>query len=367
MKTRRRSTVRHASPTMSGTEEVSVNNRHRPRRALRDPVWRPKLFPAVPDDRVAALSEEPESGDSAGGSAYEVLARAVDEDGLSGAVLLLSAMSIPYVLRDVDGAVELLVPVAESARARREIALTRAEEREPRPVMAELRGGVRAAVPAGVALLVTHAVLTSLSDARRAAIYAAGELDSARVRAGQVYRAVTALTLHADAAHVVGNAAATAIFVGAAGDWVGPGVALLCTILAGITGNLGAALIDPGHRAIGFSTATFGALGLTAVFGFVARYRDRVARRRAWLALGAGLALLAVLGAGERSDVLAHLLGLAAGVGLGLLVSRGGRLSARRPVAPGPLAQGVAAACGGALIVLAWAFAWASAHPAASR
>jgi membrane associated rhomboid family serine protease len=173
---------------------------------------------------------------------------------------------------------------------------------------------------------------------------------------------VTALCLHADAAHVVGNAVATLIFVSAAGDWVGPGLALFCTIMAGVVGNLAAALVDPAHHAIGFSTATFGALGLSSVFGFVARYRDRASRQRAWLALGGGLALLGMLGAGERSDVLAHLFGLGAGVGLGVLVSSTGRVGAReRVVAPGWL-QLVAALGSVALIATAWLWALPQIH-----
>jgi membrane associated rhomboid family serine protease len=165
--------------------------------------------------------------------------------------------------------------------------------------------------------------------ARRAAIYAAGELDATRVRAGELARVVTALCLHADPAHAIGNAIATAIFVSAAGDWIGPGLALLLTLLSGAIGNSLAAALDASHRAIGFSTATFGALGLSAVFGFVARYRDHIARRRAWLVLGAGVALLALLGAGERSDLLAHLLGLGAGGALGAGIARMPRRTVR--------------------------------------
>ena len=133
----------------------------------------------------------------------------------------------------------------------------------------------------------------------------------------------------------------------AAGDWVGPGLALLCTVLVGVLGNAAAVVIDPHHLSIGFSTATFGALGLTSVFGFVARYRDRVQRKRAWLALGAGVALLAMTGAGERSDLLAHIFGLGAGALVGVLVTRAEiRLDVRGQV--------VAALLAIALLVLAW-------------
>ncbi len=286
-----------------------------------------------------------------------MVAEAADTDELAAGVLLLSAMGLPHVVAEREEGAFLLVPTAHAARARAELDGAREEQRQvpdPPPV---LRGGARAGFPAAFALLASHLLLNALPARTRAVVFAAGELDSARVRAGEGFRVATALCLHADGAHVVGNAIATLIFVAAAGDWVGPGLAILCTIVAGIVGNLGAALVDPSHHAIGFSTATFGALGLSAVFGFVARYRNRVERQRAWLALGGGLALLAMLGAGERSDLLAHLLGLAAGVGLGVLVSTSGRVGSRKLVAPGAVWQGLAALLGLGLLAGAWLWA----------
>ena len=287
----------------------------------------------------------------------EVLMRGVDAEALEDAVLLLSALGVPHeIVGDGDG-VALVVDAAQAELARRELVdLDRGElTMPPAPV---LHGGATAGVATAVALLAGHLWIMLRTPARRAAIYAAGELDATRVHAGEAWRAVTALTLHADPAHVVGNAVATAIFVSAVGDWVGPGLALFLTVLAGIIGNLLAAWLDIGHRAIGFSTATFGALGLSAVFGFVARYRDRIARRRAWLTLGAGVALLALLGAGERSDVLAHVLGLVAGAGLATVIAR-----TTRPVTrTNPIVQLGFAALSVAIVAGAWACALPSAR-----
>jgi membrane associated rhomboid family serine protease len=286
--------------------------------------------------------------------ARAVLARGLDAEDLGDEILLLSALGIPHALvPDVEAerdGVLLVVDAPHEARARAELARLD-HDRLPLAEPVALRGGVRAGLPAAIALLAGHLWLWLQPAPRRLVLYAAGELDAVRVRAGELGRAVTALTLHADPAHVLGNAVATAIFVTAAGDWLGPGLALLLTVLAGALGNLSAALIDVDHRAIGFSTSTFGALGLNVVFGFVARYRERFARRRAWLALGAGVALLALIGAGERSDLLAHALGLAWGVVLGAIVSRLAG-PARRTGGVGPqLAYAVVAL---AVIALAW-------------
>ena len=90
---------------------------------------------------------------------------------------------------------------------------------------------------------------------------------------------------------------------------------------------------------IGASTAVFGALGALAVLPQL--------RRRAWVPLGAGMALLAFLGTSGRSDLAGHLCGFAAGVALGAGASRLPPLRSR--AAQAALALAVAA-----VPVLAW-------------
>jgi len=142
---------------------------------------------------------------------------------------------------------------------------------------------------------------------------------SGKILAGQLYRTVTALTLHAHFAHVFGNAVVAFILLGAIGQALGPGVASLLTLLAGAGGNWAtAAWYGPGHASLGASTAIFGALGLLTAPG---SWR-RTSRWPAWVAVGASLALLGMLGSSRESDVVAHLFGWLAGIVLGLLVGR---------------------------------------------
>jgi membrane associated rhomboid family serine protease len=150
---------------------------------------------------------------------------------------------------------------------------------------------------------------------------------------GQWWRAVTALTLHSDISHVTGNAVAFLVFLSALGRWLGGGVALFATLLAGATGNLLTAYVyGSPHNVVGASTATFAALGLLAGLQFLRRYSARTVGRgkRAFLAVAASLGLFAMLGVGERSDMLAHASGLAVGLGFGLLLGH----FVRRPVKP---------------------------------
>jgi rhomboid protease GluP len=174
---------------------------------------------------------------------------------------------------------------------------------------------------------------------------------------GAWWRAVTALTLHADLAHVLGNAVALIIFVSALGRWLGRGVALLLVLISGVIGNLLTAYFFGSHHdSVGASTAAFGALGLLGGLQLVRRFRftarlDR--RRRALTVIAACLGLFAMLGVGEKTDVMAHLAGLVAGVVLGAATGRW-----LRP--PRALGQWALTAVSATLIVGAWIVARAA-------
>ncbi len=150
--------------------------------------------------------------------------------------------------------------------------------------------------------------------------FARGSANADRILSGELWRSVTALTLHADLRHALSNAATGTIFIGAVCGALGVGLGSALILLAGAAGNLANAVFHgTHHNAVGASTAVFGAVGLLSALAFTARRRHEPRTRRAWLAFGAGLALLAMLGtAGERVDLWAHLFGWLAGVVLGL-------------------------------------------------
>ncbi len=172
---------------------------------------------------------------------------------------------------------------------------------------------------------------------------------------GQWWRVVTALTLHSDFMHVTGNAVAFLVFLSALGRWLGGGLALFATLLAGATGNLVTAFVygNP-HNVVGASTATFAALGLLGGLQFLRRYSARTVGRfkRAFLGVAASFGLFAMLGTGERADMLAHATGLGFGLGLGLLVGH----FLRRPVRPP--AQAICLIATVAIVAGAWLLAF---------
>jgi membrane associated rhomboid family serine protease len=152
--------------------------------------------------------------------------------------------------------------------------------------------------------------------------FSAGASDAERVLHGEWWRAVTALTLHADTAHVLSNVALGTLAIGAVmrSEGVGWGAALV--VASGTAGNLINAWAHQAlHSSVGFSTAVFGAIGLLGGLAYARSKSQRKPMRPAWTALAGSLALLALLGTSEKKevDMLAHVFGGAAGVGFGLL------------------------------------------------
>ena len=188
--------------------------------------------------------------------------------------------------------------------------------------------------------------------------FAVGTADAGRMLSGDPWRAVTALTLHADIGHVCSNALFGTLFWSATFAAFGPGLGLLLVVLAGGLGNAAnAAVHQAGHLSVGASTAVFGAVGLLggrAVARRISSLYGPGARLRRWIPVAAGLGIIAMIGiGGERTDLWAHLLGFLAGAAIGLPA---GRLW---PRPPGALFQWGAGASALAIVAAAWALAWA--------
>jgi len=146
--------------------------------------------------------------------------------------------------------------------------------------------------------------------------FTAGAANAARIGAGEWWRNVTALLLHADVGHVLSNAIVLVLFGTALCRLLGPGVGLALLVVSGGVGNaLNIAWRGTPHEAIGASTAIFGGIGALAAARVVQHWHGApVSAWRAWAPLAAGLALLGMLGSSTHSDVLAHLFGFAVGV-----------------------------------------------------
>lgn len=250
----------------------------------------------------------------------------------------------------------LSVPECDAAAAATELAVYERENRaaavEPSPIQV-----IGAGWPG---VLVYIAVLMAISICVRQDVLGVdwlfvGRMDAGLMRSGQWWRPVTALTVHLDLDHLLGNIGFGAFFTYFVGRYLGGGIGWLAIVLSGVLGNVLSGLVEPSaHRSIGASTAVFGALAILTAHtwrrGFPAgtSWRGRVAP------LIAGLGLLAFTGTGgQNTDIGAHLMGFVAGFGIGLLVAR------YRVPAVG-LLQRPAAILAGLIVAGAWIWGIAS-------
>jgi len=236
--------------------------------------------------------------------------------------LVLAAEGIPHrVVNTGDGWFVGLEP-AELARAQAALEATARENApEPEPP-AELEPEVRtcAALWLALALIAFYARTGAWDDG--GVWFARGASDAHRIGLGELWRTVTALTLHSDAGHVLGNAFSCAVFGTLLFQRYGAGIGALLLLVSGALGNwLAAAWHGYAYESVGASTALFGAIGALAATEVVRRGRQRRRRSQLWLPLAAGLGLLAMLGTGKGSDLTAHLTGLGAGAAAGALAA----------------------------------------------
>jgi membrane associated rhomboid family serine protease len=151
--------------------------------------------------------------------------------------------------------------------------------------------------------------------------YSAGTAWSEKIRAGEIWRCFTALSLHSDARHLLSNLISgylilTLLKLRTPMSLVFPGL----LIFSALANYAVAWSVGPEFRSLGFSTFVFAALGLLALTEtkIAWRRRDRVFRQ--FTPVYSALLVVVMMGIGENSDVLAHFYGFISGCLLGLLM-----------------------------------------------
>ena len=304
------------------------------------------------------------------------VARYVRKDQAEDRGLVVLAMGRPYWIIPADGIFSLMVDADDLAavtadlekfedekRVEREQAQREFEEAQsspPRRPVPKPSLFVFAWIMSLFFVLQAHFSSSSIHWMER------GTANSVAIAQGEWWRTITALTLHADLAHLVANLAVGVIFAGALLPHIGTGWTWFGILLSGAAGNW---LNAWGHRdphelhlSIGASTAVFGGLGILVGLQVADAIRGRTAQgmshrlvRRVWFPIAAGLALLAYLGSGtdaERVDFMAHLFGMLAGGVLGAALAW-----AQLPQRTAPGGQKCLAALALLLPCVAWALA----------
>jgi rhomboid protease GluP len=265
--------------------------------------------------------------------------------------LVLEARSIEHEILQSGEGWSLCVPSSQLKSACEEISRYAAERELPRRLP-------EAVIPphpgAAIGTFFYVSILLAVAYSAGAQLFGAdwlrlGSLDAGA--RGEWWRSVTALTLHLDQEHLLGNVL-FGVIAGIAGSrLLGPGVAWAGILAAGAIANYTEALITPiTHRAVGASTAVFAALGILSGMAWRQRLTLRERLWYRWAPLIAGICLLTLLGAGTAHvDVLAHALGFLFGLGVGWIYIR-----TDMPNHRGPRLQLIA----GALALLAICASW---------
>lgn len=237
--------------------------------------------------------------------------------------LVLEAKAIEHEMFESDGSWVLVVSPALMHRACEEMGRYSAE----RGVQREVPRQVEPFAGAALGAIVYTLVLLITAYCAGAKVFGVDWLTVGSLDAGAAnewWRAVTALTLHLDQEHLLGNLLFGVMAGVAAGRLLGPGVAWASIVVAGTLANYAEIMVAPtSHRAAGASTAVFAALGLLAGLAWRQRLTLRERRWHRWAPLIAGVCLLTLLGAGNAHvDVLGHALGFLFGVAFGWIYAR---------------------------------------------
>lgn len=251
--------------------------------------------------------------------------------------LVLHAADIEHRLRRGATGWQLLVLEADLPRAMEELRLF-GEENQNWPPERATRSERETVVeksppvlPVIGALVIFHAITGGWES--HSHWFVSGALDRAMVIGdGQWWRLLTALTLHADSAHLLGNVFFGGLLLYPLCRHLGSGIAWFAVLLTGVLANgVNMFFHDDLYRSVGFSTAVFGMVGMLSGM----RLRRVGGWREMALALGSAASLLAFLGSsGEKTDLGAHFWGVVIGLLVGMLLAAFG-LAGRRVLAPG--------------------------------
>ena len=157
--------------------------------------------------------------------------------------------------------------------------------------------------------------------ALRAELFEMGLFSRQGVEAGQWWRFITGATLHADWAHVLGNAAFIMVLGWAVAERVGVGFTALSWVLTAVAGFVASWYFSEATITVGASGGLFGLLGVAGGHGYRNSQGEVLLSRRI-REIGAACSLLAFTAFSARANIAAHLGGFFAGILMGLVLPR---------------------------------------------
>lgn len=278
--------------------------------------------------------------------------------------LVLLAMGVAYWVVPREDGFHLCVLPDVAAKARAELDRFEAERAARKTPPADWPEGR----VSRLSLVAIASSLCAWSLVVNAAAKEAGCLSAQAVLGrGEVWRAVTALTLHVGTMHLVSNLSGLLIFGYFVARVFGNGLGWLGALLGAMAGNLMNAWVayPREHLSVGASTLVFALIGVLCGngiwFGLVERALPRV--KALLIPLCLGFAFLGLMGAGEgptggNTDVGAHFFGWVGGLGMGL-----GMSWCRRRWGDARAPQSACAIVAIILVLVSWTLAFATMPP----
>jgi membrane associated rhomboid family serine protease len=239
--------------------------------------------------------------------------------GCEQRAFVLKAVGIEHVVGQQGDLFVLLVPRGQIDSAIDHLQQYESESRpKPPPPPVKLHSNAQVGSAVFALLMIAVSYLAGIG-AGGLDWFAAGSLSSSTILHHEWWRAITALTLHRDVGHLVGNLAFGIPYGFFAAQLLGSGRAWSSIVIAATLGNLlDSALMSSNQNSVGASTAVFAMLGLVAAYSWRSGVSGMTRWAHRWAPLIAAIALLGFTGAGgERTDVVAHLAGFIFGTVLG--------------------------------------------------
>lgn len=233
-------------------------------------------------------------------------------------ILILSAAAIPHTVRSENSLFYLIVDCKDQLKAEHELYSYHEENRDWPPKQKAPDTFTPLFAPFSVLVIGLLALFYLFTGPwnQHSDWFIHGAGDSTLIlQQYELYRLITALTLHADAVHLTGNCIIGVILFHFLCKTCGNGFALFSMLLTATIGNLINVMIHGNnHHFVGFSTAVFAIVGIMTsiqMVNFKQQTRDYL---RIVTPLMAGFGLLAIFGSsGERTDLGAHFFGLICG------------------------------------------------------
>lgn len=261
--------------------------------------------------------------------------------------LVLSAMHIPHTLDNVEDKWDITVGGDFEKEALRQIKLYEKENKEIPVIDAKYTAPLISVLTLFLVLFFFQTLLYQSHVFE--SWLSSGDSSSLDIQKGAVWRAVTALTLHADIVHFLSNAFMGSIIFYNLFAQTGTGLGLFLALLSGIAGNTVNADLHPmEYHSIGALTALFGAFGILAAFRMASL--TQALRKRSWQPAAAALIFLSLFGSGADVDFMGHFFGLCCGFIIGLAA---GFIFKNRKV-PGHVGQTVLVLASIMIIIAAW-------------